>query len=147
MSDLVTQATEMAQAGGGRMTEQRRKVLEILAGMEGHPSAEDIYIAARGRDIALSRATVYRTLSWLHSVGLVNVQLLAADANGRSREQFETGTESHYHFVCSRCDQVIEFELPLLGPATAEFARQHGVSIDKTSLVLVGTCQNCQSQR
>jgi Fe2+ or Zn2+ uptake regulation protein len=128
------------------MTEQRRKVLEILGSMAGHPSAEEVYLAARDQDIPLSRATVYRTLSWLHGVGLVNMQPLATDPGGRLKEQFETGGDTaHHHFVCSRCGKIIEFELPLLEQAITLFARQQRVSIDRTSLTVSGACQDCQS--
>ncbi len=50
MSTLVAQAEEQLRATGGRMTSQRRLILHAFEELGGHPTAEEILVAARDHD-------------------------------------------------------------------------------------------------
>ena len=79
MNGLVAQATATLQESGGRMTTQRRIILEALEalGAQGeHPNAEQVYEVVRRQNDAIHTSTVYRTLGWLAEAGLVNAQYL-----------------------------------------------------------------------
>jgi len=147
MNGLVAQATATLQESGGRMTTQRRIILEALEalGAQGeHPNAEQVYEVVRRQNDATHTSTVYRTLGWLAEAGLVNAQYL--DPGGGDRcEHFEsTLPATHYHFVCVRCGQIVEFECPPIEQVRTQFIQQHGGSIERVSLTLHGLCEACR---
>ena len=112
MRDLMIEATATARAGGGRMTSQRRLILQTLNELGGHPTADEICAAARRRDASLHPSTVYRTLAWLEGAGLVDHCHLDAGPDNRHSERFDPVTPvEHHHFVCTACGRVIEFEV------------------------------------
>jgi Fur family ferric uptake transcriptional regulator len=140
MGRLVAQAAGVLRTSGGRMTAQRRLILETLDRMGGHPTAEQIYDAVRRRNATINPSTIYRTLGWLAEVGLVNSRRLEP---GR-REQFDPALPGeHHHFVCTRCGRVIEFAAEQIEQVKTGFARQQGVTIERASLTLYGICAQC----
>lgn len=147
MTTLVSQATRILRERGGRMTTQRRLILEMLETIGGHPTADEIYASARHRDPDLSASTVYRTLAWLEQAGLVNPRRLGAGRTDTRKECFDQSVEvEHHHFVCSRCGHVIEFSSSYIEQAKAEFARIHQARVDDASLTLHGLCESCRRQ-
>jgi Fur family transcriptional regulator, ferric uptake regulator len=141
MGRLVTQAAGVLRLHGGRMTGQRRLILETLDRMGGHPTAEQIYDAVRRRDETINPSTIYRTLGWLAEAGLVNPRRLEP---GLRREQFDPALPGeHHHFVCTRCGRVIEFAAEQIEQIKKGFARQQGVAIERASLTLYGVCAEC----
>lgn len=146
MSELVAQAAQALRESGGRMTAQRRAVLETLEEIGGHPTAEEIYAAARRRDVSINASTVYRTLSWLEQAGLLNPAWLGPD---RCRRQEPFGGAlpvEHHHFVCTLCGQVIEFAAPAIEDIKAAFAREHSAQIERAALTLYGVCAGCKQR-
>lgn len=145
MAGLVNQATDAFRAAGGRMTVQRRLIVETLETLGGHPTAEQVYQAACRRDTSLHPTTVYRTLSWLAEAGLVGSRYM--EPHGDRCEHYEpTSRSEHHHFVCAQCGRVIEFAAPALESMKKDFARRHGVRIDAASLTLHGLCRVCRTQ-
>ena len=57
------------------------------------------------RGQAVSRPTVYRTLSELVDAGLLREMVL----NGRSVYEHDYGYPQHDHLHCEKCDKLIEF--------------------------------------
>jgi Fe2+ or Zn2+ uptake regulation protein len=145
MGGLVMQATDAFRAAGGRMTMQRRLIIETLETLGGHPTAEQVYQAARRRDVTLNPTTVYRTLTWLAEAGLVGSRRL--EPHGDRCEHYEPILSSeHQHFICTRCGAVIEFSAPDIEKTKREFTRRYGVRIDTASLTLHGLCRVCRTQ-
>ena len=144
MSGLVLQATEMLRTTGGRMTAQRRIILEALDALGGHPTAEQVYDAARVRDTTINSSTVYRTLGWLAEVGLIRPRRLRTGPGDRCQRFEPAPPAEHYHFVCSRCGQVLEFESPYIEQVKTEVAQQAGVAIERATVTLYGLCHACQ---
>ena len=108
MSSLYQDAFERLRAKGGRMTSQRRLILQTLDSVSDHPTAEDLFELVRQCDPSLNLSTVYRTLRWLEQEGLVSTRRFDED---RRQERFDPGHPGeHYHFLCSNCKAVIEFE-------------------------------------
>jgi Fur family ferric uptake transcriptional regulator len=145
MRDLMVEATATARAGGGRMTSQRRLILQTLNELGGHPTADEICAAARRHDTSLHPSTVYRTLAWLEDAGLVDHCHLDVGPVNRHSERFDPVTPvEHHHFVCTSCGQVIEFEAARVEIIKHEFAGQHGAAVERSALTLYGLCPKCQ---
>ena len=56
---------------GVRVTPQRAIILETIAQLPGHVTAEEIYAAVQEVSPYISLATVYRTLDLLKEIGLI----------------------------------------------------------------------------
>lgn len=142
MSSLVDEALECLSATGGRMTAQRRLILETLDNQSGHPSAEELYEMLKPRLPDLNLSTVYRTLRWLEKEGLVDSRWFGADR----QERFDLASPSeHHHFVCTSCQQVIEFKSREIERLKAQFEKDYGVSVELASVTLYGLCSNCSA--
>lgn len=147
MNDLLTRATALLRATGGRMTAQRRIILEAFDALAEHPTAEEVYAFARARDVRLNPSTVYRTLAWLESAGLVNHCHLDSGPEGEHAERYDPVTPvEHHHFICTGCGDVVEFVAPQIEDLKAEYAARHGVIVEKAALSLYGICAQCRAK-
>jgi len=129
------------RAAGLRLTPQRRLVLEMLEASREHLDAETLYAHARARVAGISLATVYRTLTVLKKIGLVEEHRL-----GENRSYYESVRNvPHYHFTCLRCGKVIEFSTPLVNQIERELSEREGVQVTCSHLRLSGYCTECLS--
>ena len=144
MNTLMNQAATRLHETGGRMTAQRRLILETLETLGGHPTADEVYVKAQEHDPRLNPSTIYRTLAWLENAGLVSHCHLDAGPDGEHSERYDPMTPvEHHHFVCTDCGQVIEFAMPQIEGVKARFAREYGVIVARAALTLYGRCAQC----
>jgi Fe2+ or Zn2+ uptake regulation protein len=142
-ANWMEQITEKLHRTGGRMTAQRRLILETLTSSGGHPSAEDIFRMARSRDASLNLSTVYRTLRWLEKNDYVNPRWFEED---RRRERFDPANEhgSHHHFRCRGCNQIIEFQDNQVDEVIFRFSAGNECLVESGTLTLYGYCPECR---
>lgn len=144
---LTDQVTETLRAQGGRMTAQRRLILELLQSNDSHPTAEDLFALARQTDPSLNLSTVYRTLNWLEERGFVSPRRFDDNHTHKHFDPVQPEAEPLYHFHCRRCDRVVEFAAPQVEPLVeqikSEIARQYGLQVEDAALVLSGLCSDC----
>ncbi len=127
--------------GGVRVTAQRLHVLEILQDSDEHLDAEAIYTIAREQGLDISLATVYRTLSKLKEMGLVEQRYFARE---HKREYYEaTDKEEHYHFTCLECKRVIEVRTPRIAQARRELSEKYGLVFTAACTCFEGSCADC----
>ena len=148
MNDLpfIEQITIRLRAEGGRMTAQRRLILETLQDCPDHPTAEDIFELARHKDGALHLSTVYRTLHWLEGEGFVSPRWFEDE---RRQERFDTisaENRDHYHFRCRVCNTIIEFPEPLMNAIKETYQLSFGGQVESATLTLYGVCEPCLKQ-
>jgi Fur family ferric uptake transcriptional regulator len=142
MKTFENEVTQRLHTRGGRMTPQRRLILEALDCLGGHPNAEQIFDLARQRDPGLNLSTVYRTLRWLEQEGLVSARHF--DETGR-HDHFDPALPAeHYHFVCKVCERVIEFDDPAFETVKAQFEQKQNVKVETVSVMFYGVCQACR---
>ena len=145
MISLLQKSENRLHSQGGRMTAQRRLILKTLDRMSDHPTAEEIYAAVREKDPNLHLSTVYRTLRWLEAEGLVQSRYFE---NERRQERFDPGPQSeHYHFLCTRCNTVIEFDTLLVNTIKAQFELHSGAKVELGTVVLYGICADCRRKQ
>jgi Fe2+ or Zn2+ uptake regulation protein len=143
-TEFVLQAEQAIAAGGGRMTTARRAILDVIAGSHEHLTAEDIIARAQRRDRAVNPSTVYRTLAFLKTHGLIKSRYFDQDNH---REVFEpTPNTEHYHFTCGRCGAVIEFDSPHVTSLRRQLQAEFGVEVTRACLCLTGLCAECKKQ-
>jgi Fur family ferric uptake transcriptional regulator len=140
--EFVIQAEQAIAAEGGRMTNARRAILDVIAGSHEHLTAEDIIARAQKRDRAVNPSTVYRTLAFLKTHGLIKSRYFDQDNH---REVFEpTPNAEHYHFTCSQCGAVIEFESRYVSALRRQLQDEYDVDVARACLCLTGLCARCK---
>ena len=93
------------RAAGGRITAQRRLVLDALVATQPHPSAEDVTAHVQSVDPDVHQSTVYRTLHALTDLGVVSHVHLD---HGRSVYHFTHADAPH--LVCRTCSAVTHLD-------------------------------------
>jgi Fur family peroxide stress response transcriptional regulator len=124
----------------GQLTPQRRAVLEVVRGSRDHLTANDVFAAARALHPTISYATVYNSLHYLTSAGLIREITFGA---GSSR--YDRIVERHDHALCEGCGRIVDIDLPETVDLMKRAARQARFKPVSISLTLVGLCPDCQS--
>lgn len=138
MGDPTPIMTALDRAGY-RLTAPRRSVASLIADQDGHFTAAELVEAARASREGVGRATVFRTLEVLESLGAVERLDLP------SGEHAYVGCEPahHHHVVCSRCGRTDEIDDAGLRSVVRDVARQTGYRVDEHRLELFGMCPAC----
>jgi len=127
---------------GKRITPQRLLILETIREGEGHLDADEIYRLARQKAPNLSLSTVYRTISMLKEVGVIEEHHL-----GEEHHHYELkGGERHHHLICQGCGKVIEFEWPLGRELLRDLGEEYDFEIRGVRLDLTGYCAECRQR-
>jgi Fur family ferric uptake transcriptional regulator len=124
---------------GLRSTRQRRLVIEVLAGSEGHVTGAEILERCRREDPATVPSTVYRTLDVLEELGLVKH---GHGAGGRE-EYHVHPTFDHGHLHCHTCGRQWELVDDEVAAFVSDIERRRGFQLDLSHLTLVGRCPAC----
>ena len=125
--------------GGEKLTRQRQAVLQVIREREDHPTANDIFAAARVRLPGISYATVYNSLRFLKEAGLVHEIRFGDNASRYDRE-----TDRHDHALCSRCGKLVDFDLPQTAALMRAAARRSKFKAESVHLTLKGLCPACR---
>tara|TARA_B100000579_G_C22539236_1_gene714396 strand:- start:298 stop:723 length:426 start_codon:yes stop_codon:yes gene_type:complete len=91
---------------GLRFTKQRQAIWDEIKGSNEHQDVDNIYFNLQKRGIAVSRATVYRTLEVLVKNKLVGKMDVG---DGRSRYELKLNQKHHDHMICLETGDIIEF--------------------------------------
>jgi Fur family ferric uptake transcriptional regulator len=124
---------------GLRMTPQRRAILDAIASMRGHISADQVHrqVAERYPDVNIT--TVYRTLEVLEERGFLRHTHFHDD-----RAQYQrTDEPPHQHLVCRLCGGSQELDLSVLEPLESDLRRRYGFEADLSHTAIVGVCHAC----
>ena len=140
---FINEADRAIRTAGGRMTAQRELIIHLLDRAGEHLDAEDLYRLAHDQDANISLATVYRILNLLKEVGLVDQRYFSRD---HGREYYEpVGSSEHYHFTCTNCGKIVEFETAHVLQISDELGRKFGMQIKHACVCFEGTCESCRS--
>jgi Fe2+ or Zn2+ uptake regulation protein len=137
-----TSLSDTLQARGGRLTRQRRLILEIMQESSGHLDAETVFLEAKKRDTRISFATVYRSLALLKEAGLIEEHRF-----GEDHGHFEAcQAKPHFHFTCLGCGQVIELDAPQIVERIQALSECEGLQMTTFSLEMKGYCLACRGK-
>ncbi len=125
---------------GLRWTPQRRVLLEVLAGIDGHVTGADLIEGCRALDPTTTPSTFYRTLDVLEEIGLVS------HSHGLAgRQEFHVNpTADHGHLVCSSCGGSWELGAGEVRALVDGLRSNRGFAVDVDHLTIEGRCGACR---
>jgi Fur family ferric uptake transcriptional regulator len=125
---------------GGRATEARRATIGVLLNTgQSHLSAEDIVHQVKLQHPEVAESTVYRNLSTLEALGVVEHVHL-----GHGPATYHLTDDGHQHLLCERCGQVVEVPEETFAPLAEQLAVTYGFTIHPRHFAIMGQCQGCQ---
>jgi Fur family ferric uptake transcriptional regulator len=144
LEDVVAHAAALLRSRGDRMTGPRRAVITALAGRRepSHLTPEQVVVAVAQVDPTVHRASVYRALEVLSTLGVVQHVHLG---HGTTAYHLAAPHE-HLHAHCVRCDRVIDLPATLLDDVARQVADGYGFVLDPSHVALSGTCSSCSTQ-
>jgi len=126
---------------GYRLTGPRRNLAELIAARDGAAfTAADLVADVRARRLGIGRATVFRAIDLLETVGAVE----RIDLQNGDHAYVACMPAHHHHVICSRCANATEIGDLGLGAVAREVARRTGYRVDEHRLELFGLCPGCQ---
>lgn len=128
---------------GLSVTKQRRLVLDQVFVNHNHFEAEEIAELLRKRNLRVSRATVYRTLTHLEQCSLIRKVDLG---HGHSHYEHILGHEHHEHLYCEKCGKLLEFSDPTLEGRINKIAESNRFTITSHTVQIFGICRNCSKK-
>jgi len=124
---------------GITVTHQRQVLYEVMQGMEGHPSPEEVYARVREQIPSISLATVYKNIHLFVESGVLREVSLH---HGSIR--VERNDEAHHHMVCSRCKTIADIGEAELGLEPRRRTLPGGFLVERYSVDVIGLCAKCQ---
>lgn len=137
-STTIESVLERVRQAGGRVTTQRRIVLEALVDAQPHPSADDVAerIGRVAPEIHLS--TVYRTLNTLTELGVITHVHLD---HGRSVYHFADDAEPH--LVCRGCGAVAHLDAATFDEVRSHVATATSYTLEPGHFAWSARCPAC----
>ena len=121
-----------------KYSRQREAIKDYLMSTTTHPTADSVYAHIRKDFPRISMGTVYRNLSLLAEQGELQ-QLPCADGGDR----FDANTTAHAHFFCSKCQCVLDLDIPEVQGLTQIATTTFNGRIDSQQVVFHGLCPDC----
>lgn len=140
MQDRLGTLKAAAAGRGIALTHQRLEIFREVAESEDHPDAEKVFRAVRGRLPSISLDTVYRTLSLLRELKLIN----AIGVPGAGL-RYDGNVGRHHHYVCISCGMIVDFEDAALDALNVPDAVGTLGSVENSHVEVRGVCTACQA--
>jgi len=134
-------AKEAIRASGGRITNQREILLDLIADIDRDIDAEQLHQQAIQYDPNISVPTVYRTLHTLEEAELLQARYVSNDHD--RKVYFIDSSEDVCHFTCQRCGKRITFTPLLLDQLKQDIRGQLAVELRTLCMCASGLCAEC----
>jgi Fe2+ or Zn2+ uptake regulation protein len=133
-----SELTALFESKGIKPSLQRLLLLNYMYHCHEHPTVEKIYADLASQGHALSKATVYNTLTLFVQKGILRIVHL-----DNNEARYDILTNDHGHFVCECCgaiyDEHVDFEqLNLQFPEAG--------SIRQRDIFYRGVCKRCKEK-
>lgn len=126
-----------------RFTDQQRDLIRYVFAQHSHFDAEGLIDEMKRSGLAVSRATVYRTLGKLVDAGL----LRTLEVGPRLFYEHDYGYPQHEHMYCESCGKMIEFQNTSIEAALREVCQQHSFQSTGHTFIIRGHCVECNRAR
>ncbi len=123
---------------GLRMTPQRRAIVSEVMRTQGHISPAQMARTIQGEMPGVNASTIYRTLTLLEEVGVLQHSHLESGA-----EYHKADEAQHVHLTCSRCGRDDALSLKEADKLGSLIHAHHGFVADLTHFAITGLCADC----
>jgi Fe2+ or Zn2+ uptake regulation protein len=127
--------TEIGSLG---LTKQRQCVLRVIRDSEKHLTANEVFEEARGLLPGISFATVYNSLRYLLTEGLIGEIRLGLDAH-----RYDRNVSRHDHAVCNVCGTIVDLKLALPAHVFERATELSNFEAESIELTVRGRCPGC----
>ena len=132
---------DLLRSRGLRMTPQRRAIVSEVMRAQGHISPAAVARKVQGEMPGVNASTVYRTLTLLEEVGVLQHSHLESGA-----EYHRTDEAQHVHLTCSHCGRDDALSLEEAETLAGLIRAHHGFEADLTHFAITGLCADCASR-
>lgn len=141
VDELRTRLREHVSRNNLKSSTRRELILETLAQVGRHVTAEELHQEVRQRDPRIGAATIYRTLRVLQDGGIVAERHFEGGAT-----RFELVGEHHDHLICTSCGKIVEFEDEAIELEQQRVAARYGFELRSHRHELYGVCVDCRAR-
>ena len=132
----MTDNNSTLKEAGLKVTHPRTKILEILqSNPEFHLSADAIHSHLSSNNESIGLATVYRVLTQLEMVGLIQKNQFK-----ENQSTYEIKKQHHDHLICTKCGKIIEFINDDLEKLQEKISENYQFRLDSHVMTLFGEC-------
>jgi Fe2+ or Zn2+ uptake regulation protein len=121
-----------------RRSKQREEILALLRSTDTHPTANWLFGKLKKEFPNLSVGTVYRNIGIL-----VHQGLLGRIAFGSTLERLDANVNEHYHFICEKCDAIIDLKLAIERGLDKQVPTSEGFEVHRHTVEFYGLCPKC----
>ena len=122
-----------------RNTQERFLVLERLAELDKHFSADELYIIINSTGLKISRATIYSTLDLLTRCNIITKHRFQGES---AHFELSSRKPNHDHLICVECGHIIEFNEEQLYNIGKNVCNKFDFIPMKYSMQIFGVCKD-----
>ena len=120
---------------GVRLTDQRRKIAQIMSASTDHPDVDELHKRVSKVDSKISIATVYRTVKLFEEAGIVSKH----DFKGNKARYEQAPQEHHDHLIDINTGEITEFVNEEIEKLQKQVAEKLGYKLVDHRLELYGS--------
>ena len=140
IADALDRAAALCEQRGSKLTDIRRRVLELVWRNHAPVGAYDLLDEIRKDGRIAAPPTVYRALDFLREQGLVHrLESLNAFVGCTRPDR----THVSQFLICTGCQAVAELDAPEVGSAVSQSAAKAGFVVDRMTIEMHGLCPAC----
>ncbi len=128
----------MNNVGSLGLTKQRQAVLQVIQESDEHLTANEVFEYSRRILPGISFATVYNSLRYLRSEGLIGEVRFGMDCT-----RYDRTLSRHDHAICSKCGSLVDLDLPVPDEFLRKGERLSKFKAESIEVVLRGLCPEC----
>ena len=124
--------------------EERMLVVEAFLQTEKHISEQELSDNIKKKNFNLTQDLIAGTLDLMCLYGFAHKHQFD---NGVLRYEHRHMGQHHDHMICTKCNQIIEFENNQIENLQLQVAAQHGFHMLQHKMEIYGICANCLQSR
>lgn len=127
-----------------RNTQERYKVLDRIAELDRHFSADELYVYMNTHGDRISRATIYSTLDLLTKCNILMKHRFQGDS---AHYELSSRMPDHDHLICIECGRITEFREKAIDEIRQHVSEDLGFKPVSHSLQIFAVCKdpvNCE---
>ncbi len=121
------------------LTKQRRTVLRVIRESDEHLTANEVFARARQLLPGIAFATVYNSLRYLKTEGLIGEVRFGADCT-----RYDRTLKRHDHAICNDCGKLVDLELSIPNSLIKEASKRSKFEAGSVEVTLRGLCPECK---